>query len=540
MKIAIALVCSLAVIGCTSGGDGSTGSSSGSGGSTGASSTSGSSTGGSGSTGEVQPQPPTITSFTATPAGLPPEGGAVTLSWTVTGAQTLDLEPGGINVTGLDAWVVTNVSQASTFRLLATNAAGTVSARVDVTLSTPSPLSGTVVYDDGTPAAYQHVLVLGHEVTLTAFDGTFTVADVITPYTLVVSNDDGSFNEIYVDAIEANPVVVIPQQNFEGVRVQTNSVYVGGPLLATNPDAGTSIFLATETDNESTNEGVGGSSYDLYANAPLRDGGAPGLVVATQTAQLDDGGWTWDQFGSTQVTFLDSSAVDAGITLAPTTGVDYAITATGVDPNAYSNLALGYTVGAVEPVMLNGTDLSPDSSTYDLSLPVATGLTPVLEASVDIERDFYCSAQANLVGFDASAPLTVQMPTAPLIASPLADSFGIPQTGASFSWAPTIGQDTLYALGLFAEFSQSSEPERTFIIVTRSPHFTMPDLSAIGLRLTQDAWYEMDTLSASPVSSMFDAEFVSLLANQNTPVLRNGQRFGYCYQDFAVGNPPEL
>ena len=68
----------------------------------------------------VAPQPaPTIATFTATPSTLPAGGGAVTLAWTTTDADTLSIDSGVGVVTGTSR--VVNVTAGKTFTLTATN-----------------------------------------------------------------------------------------------------------------------------------------------------------------------------------------------------------------------------------------------------------------------------------------------------------------------------------------------------------------------------------------------------------------------------------
>lgn len=83
---------------------------------------------------------PVITSFTATPATIQ-SGASSTLAWLVTGATSLSISPGIGAVSGTS----TSVSPATTtqYTLLASNAAGSTSARVTVTVnSTPPPSNG--------------------------------------------------------------------------------------------------------------------------------------------------------------------------------------------------------------------------------------------------------------------------------------------------------------------------------------------------------------------------------------------------------------
>lgn len=97
--------------------------------------------------------PPLITSFTADPAQVS-QGGMSTLHWTVTGASSLLLDPGSLDVAGAAS---AEVSPPSTtlYTLTASNAGGSVSSSLTVTVLVPDYLcvdgaNGTGT-EDGTP-----------------------------------------------------------------------------------------------------------------------------------------------------------------------------------------------------------------------------------------------------------------------------------------------------------------------------------------------------------------------------------------------------
>ena len=81
----------------------------------------------------VAPRPaPTIATFTATPATLPPGGGAVTLAWTTSDADTLGIDHGVGAVTGTS--LVVTVAASTTFTLTATNPSGSATKQASVTV----------------------------------------------------------------------------------------------------------------------------------------------------------------------------------------------------------------------------------------------------------------------------------------------------------------------------------------------------------------------------------------------------------------------
>lgn len=80
------------------------------------------------------PALPVISSFGADPSTLPAGGGDVTLHWTVSGADTLGITPNVGTVSGTSTQV-TGIRVTTTYTLHATNAAGSVTMPVTVTVS---------------------------------------------------------------------------------------------------------------------------------------------------------------------------------------------------------------------------------------------------------------------------------------------------------------------------------------------------------------------------------------------------------------------
>src|SRR5262249_41088522 len=85
------------------------------------------------------PPLPVISSFTASP-GVITSGQSSVLSWVVTGATSLRLDPGNINVTGATSRQVTP-TVTTPYTLTATNSAGSVAQSVTVTV-VPQPSQG--------------------------------------------------------------------------------------------------------------------------------------------------------------------------------------------------------------------------------------------------------------------------------------------------------------------------------------------------------------------------------------------------------------
>jgi len=83
---------------------------------------------------------PSIASFTATPASLPAGGGSVTLSWQVSGADSVSIDRGIGSVTGQSVGV--SVTATTIFTLTATSAGGTATSSTAVVVGQNPSRSG--------------------------------------------------------------------------------------------------------------------------------------------------------------------------------------------------------------------------------------------------------------------------------------------------------------------------------------------------------------------------------------------------------------
>lgn len=93
--------------------------------------------GGASSTGGAGAKP-AIGSFSASPSTVAP-GASTTLTWSVTGATGLRLDPGGVDVTGSTSRSVSPAA-TTTYTLTATNGVGSTQATATVTVTAPKPL----------------------------------------------------------------------------------------------------------------------------------------------------------------------------------------------------------------------------------------------------------------------------------------------------------------------------------------------------------------------------------------------------------------
>ena len=146
------------------------------------------------------PSPPSIVSFTANPTSIQP-GGSATLSWVVTGANSISINQGVGTVTGTS--VTVSPTATTTYTLTATNSKGSQTAQTTVTVVAALPViqsfsaSPTSIQPGGS-ATLSWVVTGANSISINQGVGTVTGTSVtVTPtatttYTLTATNSSGS------------------------------------------------------------------------------------------------------------------------------------------------------------------------------------------------------------------------------------------------------------------------------------------------------------------------------------------------------------
>lgn len=187
----------------------------------------------------------TIESFAANPTILPTEGGAVTLTWHVTGAEELEIEPGVGLVYGTAGSLTVTVTESTTFRLTARRDGNKRRAEASVTVTAPEAVVGTVRSMLNTfPLAEVIVSIDGHDPVVTDENGQFTFANVSTPYSVVLLPQDGPI-VVFDGLTRFDPTLEVP---FAGPSGEPFQLTVDGSVSPV-PEAGTSetrVFVETD------------------------------------------------------------------------------------------------------------------------------------------------------------------------------------------------------------------------------------------------------------------------------------------------------
>lgn len=154
---------------------------------------------------ESKPPKPTISSFTASPAGIS-SGSGTTLTWITSGATRVAITPGTFTSTAASGSVSVNPTGTTTYTLTATNSSGSTTATATVTVATPSkptissftasPASISSGSSSGlnwvTTGATNIVITPGTFTSTSASGSTDVSPTATTTYTLTASNAVGS------------------------------------------------------------------------------------------------------------------------------------------------------------------------------------------------------------------------------------------------------------------------------------------------------------------------------------------------------------
>ncbi len=210
---------------------------------------------------------PVISSFTASPSAVPFGGGSVTLSWAASNTNTLSIDNGVGDVTGLSSKTV-SVTSPTTFTLTATNTSGTVTATTAVTvgaLPTPTitsftaspsslPAGGGAVTLNWVTTGATSLLIDNVSVT-----GTSKVVNVTanTTFTLTASNASGS------PTAQTSVVVATTNDRFVDpvTGLDTNTCAQAAPCQTvakamTGAPAGSTVYLADGSYSANTQPNV--------------------------------------------------------------------------------------------------------------------------------------------------------------------------------------------------------------------------------------------------------------------------------------------
>lgn len=158
----------------------------------------------------VPSAPPVITAFNASSTSLPPGGGNVTFSWTVTDASALSIDNQVGNVTGRTS-IERAVSASGTYTLTATNALGSTTSPVHITVQAiPPPTIQAFTASPSNPTCASYISLLWQT----------TNATSVTIDNVDVTDEGGSYS-VYLNAPKT---FTLRATNTGGTTMRTVSV----------------------------------------------------------------------------------------------------------------------------------------------------------------------------------------------------------------------------------------------------------------------------------------------------------------------------
>lgn len=427
---------------------------------------------------------PLINSFTATPASLPVGGGSTTLAWNVTGATAVSIDQGVGAVTPVTSGSTSkSVTATTVFTLTATNAAGSVTQPVTVSVAAAPAtvtVSGKVVNSSGAAVSGASVLLNGGGLFTTGADGSFSYSGVTTPYNLTVKV--GSVISEYRGLTRPNPQI---STSLAGVAYTgTISGNVTGPAY---PLAAGDGILMGATGRAFTPGVVAANSATGAYNMPVLWSGNSTLTTDVVALRFQFSGGVFTNFvqtGKKSGVSISSGSALSGQNVALDTSVTTASTVLTYNAGAYTT----GTVGGYWNLRASGGNFVLAGA-----VPVASGGTakyPGDGASFYVTGNDGTGNSAILITPAVSGATNVNLPAAVALqnAVPAAGATGVSKT-PTLSWSNVSGS-TMYVLTVSgAGFTYR------FHLTGGSSTFAFPDYSVLSAALAGATAYSWSVQS---------------------------------------------
>ncbi|MBW6454619.1 MAG: hypothetical protein K0A98_01925 [Trueperaceae bacterium] len=425
------------------------------------------------------PQPPTIEYFVAAPATVR-SGAPSTLSWAVTGATALTLEPGIGDVAGLDAFVV-GPGTTTTYTLTATNKGGSRSEHTTVTVDDSIDVEGRVLGLDGRPAAEVQVFVHAVGGDRTDASGAFRIEGVHAPFDVTLIYPDQLLTVTYLGLTLMQPTLLLPGLP-PGLRrqVAVSGNVSGGTQFPQPAGHRTVVTFGSEATRVSAeaDAATGAFAIDpLVWFGPDTAGALHALQWRVDAAGLPVE-FTGHGYRALMLRTSDTEHRFQDMYLLPVGGArlnglvawpdDYGLVA--------QTLMIQYPEGGHA---LLASRLWP-SSTFDYATPLIDGTTfAVASLAASEAGETSISVRSGLPA--AASSVLATLAPAPRLTAPAEGGTGVGHD-TEFKWTgPT---DSAY---LVAFTGHAGQP--TYAVVTQGSRATIPDLSAFGIELPAGAQY---------------------------------------------------
>jgi hypothetical protein len=347
------------------------------------------------------------------------------------------------------------------------------------------------------------VLVNGQR-TATDANGNFSVANVLTPYELVVVFTEYEKAVIYQGLTRPDPTVY--DYFFRDDNPQESAVtysFTNFDTTPASPDTrvSDSIACTASTSSKADMRGCDGEGSYSIGTTPYSTvakwNGAPsirgnfyawqavrseGILTEFRFARAENVSLTSGQAASVRFNFQS-------VTTEPISG------SVSV-PSGYTltNRTLSFKAGRkiLFPNLSYEQSETGIEASFSLPAPVVTGLG--LNLSVEAEKDdAYVSGYLNNIA-PGTTGLTLDLPTPPELSQPVTDATGVDHETV-FSWTPF--DNGIY--NFYASPETKTEGALTLDIYTAQTQVTLPDLSSLGYPLPKGAKYGWSVYADAPV-----------------------------------------
>jgi len=453
---------------------------------------------------------PSITSFTATPASLPAGGGNVTLSWSVTGGNSLSIDQGVGDVSGMTSKVVA-VTSSKTFTLTASNSTGSNIEHASVSVAASLTVTGKVVNQFNQPVSGVKVSIPGKASVTTDVNGSFTFSAVTAPYDVYIVDNTYKAITAYKGLTRADPTLwsVSALSGAAHAALVAGTVQAGG--VGTYPQPAGYHTAIAFTSAETTLAGLTNAS-GAFSLIPQWYGptSAQGSLHALQVRESAPG---------IPVEYKGYGKLD----LITSNGGSY--TAQNVALSAVSTGTLGGSVAAPPGYILHSKiaylALNP-SPKLQLALDTSLAstfsfLVPVISNSSLVLLGYAEKAGATFT-YGWKAPLAPNASGVNLVlrsgaeaSLPVSGATGIGTT-SSFSWSGL--SEGVHQIA----FIPGTAGNPTFYVFTTGTETTIPDGATFGLPLPSAANYYWVVNGYAPFPTIDAAASLDFLARLNLEI----------------------
>ena len=459
---------------------------------------------------------PTINSFTATPGSLPAGGGAVTLAWNVSGATTLSVDQtvGAVTPTGTGS-ASALVTAFTTFTLTAANSVGTTTSEALVTVAGPVTVHGTVVdQTSGLPLAGVTAIVTSgafNQAAVTGADGTFTLAQVPTPYNVTLLDGTARYALEFVGLTRGDPVLpdVVGSPSASRRAATLTGEVTGGSYPESPSHATTWALFASPQTMNFFGEGCVTSSFT-----------GPCSVINSAGSHSAQIGWLGltGTTGALYVlqTVLDEAMLPVGYAYGQLADISLEDGATLSNQDlrleGISTGALEGTVNVPLGMNFNGTRFSlllsstiPFPLTFDGSVsttfryvvPSLQNTSLLVAATGTVVGAPVVSATVQKRVSENGSPVTLSLPPPPTQVEPASGATGVSVT-TPFAWTPFAQGVHIFQLS----FDDEAFSQLALIVYTAASTASLPDLADAGLVLRPSTEYLWDVDGLAPVASI--------------------------------------